>query len=867
MKFDQDKTSNHSRPILPIKKKEAILGWLWNFFFSNLPADYDIETLRKIFLSNLLIFFGSFVLIILGLIEFIIQDYFLCAVNLSVFFCLVCFYIYLKKTRNYYPVTLAGTIISGGFFLFLIAYGGMGNTAYVWSFTYPLFAIFLMGSRTGTFFSLGFLMMACIIFAAGGKIDMVAIYSPFLKIRFIAAYFTMYLLALSMEKTREVVLDRFENVQAEIEKTVKKLEAVNAALHESDRQYRQIFESIQDVFYRTGLNGEILVISPSVKAAIGYEPSEMIGRSVLEFYSDPIERDRLVNELITSGHVTNYELMFKAKNGRDIVSSISARAVYNDDGKPDGFAGVIRDITERKLEAKALQKSEERFSLLADNMTDNLWTFDLATMRYTYFSPSMNNIFGYSMKEALKLKMEDFLTPPYYEMAMNILANEMQEAMNYYDPSRSRVLELEQLRKDGSIVWTEVSVRFMYDHEKRPVSLMGVTRDVSERKRLQEQLHKSQKMESLGLLAGGVAHDLNNVLSGIVSYPELLLMGLPEDSKLRKPLQTMRESGLRAAAIVQDLLTMARGVATANEPLKLNDLVDEYLSSPEYGMLTQYHSSVHLKTSLDADLLNISGSSVHIRKVIMNLVSNAAEAIRESGNIVISTENRYLDSPLKGCNEINKGEYVVLSVADDGTGISSEDLDRIFEPFYTKKKMGRSGTGLGLSVVWNVMQDHNGYIDVKTGGQGTAFELYFPVTRDALLKKDVQVSITDYMGNGETVLVVDDVASQREISCRILDILGYRSVSVASGEAAVAYLKENAVDLLLLDMIMDPGINGHETYERIIKNHPGQKAIIVSGFSETEDVQKAQALGAGQYIKKPLTLEKIGLAVKEELKK
>jgi CheY-like chemotaxis protein len=181
--------------------------------------------------------------------------------------------------------------------------------------------------------------------------------------------------------------------------------------------------------------------------------------------------------------------------------------------------------------------------------------------------------------------------------------------------------------------------------------------------------------------------------------------------------------------------------------------------------------------------------------------------------------------------------------------------------------MGRSGTGLGLSVVWNVMQDHNGYIDVKTGGQGTAFELYFPVTRDALLKKDVQVSITDYMGNGETVLVVDDVASQREISCRILDILGYRSVSVASGEAAVAYLKENAVDLLLLDMIMDPGINGHETYERIIKNHPGQKAIIVSGFSETEDVQKAQALGAGQYIKKPLTLEKIGLAVKEELKK
>jgi len=762
---------------------------------------------------------------------------------------------------------LAGTALSGVFFLFLLAYGGMGNTAYVWSFTYPLFAIFLMGSRRGTFFSLAFLVMACIIFAAGGKMDMIAVYSPYLEIRFIAAYFTMYLLALSMEKTREIVLERFENIRTEMEKAAEKLETANAALHETDMQYRQIFESIQDVYYRCKLDGEIVIVSPSIKAAAGYDPQEMIGRSVLEFYSNPAERDGIVNELITSGHVANYELMFKAKNGREIISSLTARLICDDDGKPDGFAGVIRDITERKRESEALRASQERYRLLAENMIDNLWTFDLAAMRYTYFSPSIKHIFGYSMEEALKLTLEDFLTPPYYEMAMNVLAVELQEAMTYYDPSRSRVLELEQVRKGGSIVWTEVSVRFIYDREKRPVSLLGVTRDISERKRLQDQLHKSQKMESLGLLAGGVAHDLNNVLSGIVSYPELLLMGLPEDSKLRKPLQTMRESGLRAAAIVQDLLTMARGVATANEPLELNDLVDEYLNSPEYAMLAQYHPNVHLTTSLDAGLLNISASSVHIRKVIMNLVSNAAEAIQGSGNIVISTENRYLDRPLKGCNEINKGEYVVLSVADDGTGISPEDLDRIFEPFYTKKKMGRSGTGLGLSVVWNVMQDHNGYIDVKTGEQGTAFDLYFPITRDALLKKEAQVSVMDYTGNGETVLVVDDVASQREISCRILDILGYRSLSVASGEAAVAYLKENAVDLLLLDMIMDPGINGHETYERISKNHPGQKAIIVSGFSETDDVRKTQALGAGKYIKKPLTLEKIGLAVKEELKK
>jgi CheY-like chemotaxis protein len=229
------------------------------------------------------------------------------------------------------------------------------------------------------------------------------------------------------------------------------------------------------------------------------------------------------------------------------------------------------------------------------------------------------------------------------------------------------------------------------------------------------------------------------------------------------------------------------------------------------------------------------------------------------------TENRYIDKPLKGYDDVSIGEYTVLSVCDDGLGISPDDLERIFEPFYTKKVMGSSGSGLGLSVVWNVMQDHKGYIDVTTGKSGTTFELYFPITRDEIWKKDIPLSIDHYKGNGESILVVDDVESQREISCRMLDTLGYKCHAVSSGEEAVDWLKKNTVDLLLLDMIMDPGINGRETYERVIKIHPKQKAIIVSGFSETEDVKKAQKLGAGNYVKKPLTLEKIGIAIKEEL--
>ena len=381
----------------------------------------------------------------------------------------------------------------------------------------------------------------------------------------------------------------------------------------------------------------------------------------------------------------------------------------------------------------------------------------------------------------------------------------------------------------------------------------------------EDRLARSEKMKALGLLAGGVAHDLNNVLAGIVSYPDLLLLDLPQGSNLRKPIETMKESGHRAAAIVQDLLTIARGVATTREPLHLNEIVRDYLASPELAKLKKYYPAVSVQTDLDQELLNISGSPVHIRKVLMNLVANATEAIEGIGHVGIATRNVYVDQPLSGYDHVNVGEYAVLSVTDDGPGISTDDLQRIFEPFYTKKIMGRSGTGLGLAVVWNVVQDHKGYIDVTTDANRTTFKLYLPITREPLSRRPLARRIIDYQGDGESILVVDDIPSQREITSKMLDTLGYRTEAVSSGEAAVEYLKSRSVDLVLLDMIMDPGINGRETYARIIKMHPRQKALLVSGFAETGEVKAAQKLGAGEYIRKPITLEKIGRAVKEAL--
>ncbi len=532
---------------------------------------------------------------------------------------------------------------------------------------------------------------------------------------------------------------------------------------------------------------------------------------------------------------------------------------------------ILKEETKRKSAEAALSKSEQKYRLLADNVIDMIWTLNIKDQRITYISPAVKKIRGFTPEEVMSQSLEEILTPDSRERVMRVLAEEL-DSNGDSDPDRSVIMEIEQFKKDGGTVWTEIMASFVRDEQNNPIEVLGVARDITERmltqkalRESEEKLARSKKMESLGLLAGGVAHDLNNVLSGIVSYPDLLLMDLPADSKLKKPIETIQESGKRAAAIVQDLLTVARGVAIAKQALNINELVDTYLHSPESQKLKQFYPEIEVKTRLEKGLFNILGSDVHISKMLMNLVSNAAEAIGGGGTITIATMNRYVDQPIKGYNEVSIGEYVVLSVSDDGPGIFADDLERIFEPFYTKKVMGRSGTGLGLAVVWNIVVDHKGYIDVETGRDGTVFELYFPVTREAKSEQEKPINLNNIKGNGEKVLVVDDIESQREIACMMLATLGYQTGAVASGEEAVEYMRENTADLILLDMIMDPGINGRETFQRIIKMQPHQKAIIVSGFAVTDDVKAAQKLGAGKYIKKPYTIEELGLAVKKEL--
>ncbi|MCI5143148.1 MAG: response regulator, partial [Candidatus Electrothrix sp. ATG1] len=411
------------------------------------------------------------------------------------------------------------------------------------------------------------------------------------------------------------------------------------------------------------------------------------------------------------------------------------------------------------------------------------------------------------------------------------------------------------------------------DDDGTPLRMAGTLTDINDRKqeeeqrkKLEKELHQSQRLESIGLLAGGVAHDLNNILSGIIGYPELLLLDLPQESKLREPIEAIHESGQRAAAVVADLLTVARGAASTREVHSLNNLVLEYLRSPECEKLKALYPNITFRHQLEAAQPAALCSPVHVKKCLMNLVTNAAEAlgVYAEGTVILTTLNQFVDGPTN-THHMEKGEYVVLNVQDNGPGIPQKDLEHIFEPFYTKKIMGRSGTGLGLTVVWNTMRDHKGRVFVESSHEGTCFQLYFLQCEGVEADQGEEEGKEKFTGNNEHILVVDDESQLRDIASRMLKALGYRVDSVGSGELAVEFVRKNPVDLIVIDMLMDPGMNGRQTYEEILQLYPGQKAVIASGFSESDDVKAALNNGANGFIKKPYSMEQLGQAVKNAL--
>lgn len=405
----------------------------------------------------------------------------------------------------------------------------------------------------------------------------------------------------------------------------------------------------------------------------------------------------------------------------------------------------------------------------------------------------------------------------------------------------------------------------LQDGKVEGLRILGV--DLSERIELEKQLEKDRRIKELGMMAGGVAHDLNNILSGVVGYADLLLLNSPATSNTTNMVHDIKKAGMQASEVVENLLMVVRGGSIVREEADLVQLVDAYFDSPDFQRLKKEKQDITFTININIKRASLLCSPIQIRKILMNIIINATEAIDNRGSIQFTICTKDLPQRVSCINgDIAPGRYACLSFEDNGVGIAPAMRDKIFEPFYSNKKIGTSGTGLGMSLVWNAVDDHQGGLILRHLNPGTLIEIYLPLSETSSLEtEDISEGTAIPHGSGETLLIVDDDPRQCFLGTTILSSLEYHVQSVSSGEEALNYLEHNKADLLVLDMLLGDGIDGGATYNEACKIDPQQKAIIVSAFADREDVAQVLHNGAHTLVHKPYTIEQIARAVHDAL--
>jgi PAS domain S-box-containing protein len=624
----------------------------------------------------------------------------------------------------------------------------------------------------------------------------------------------------------------------------------------------QLFESAPEAIVVVSVDGKIIKVNNGFNKLFGFTSVEANNKYIDELIAPEFlmgEANSLSNR-VSSGEICSCETKRKHKNGELIDVSILATPIRIKGGQVAIYA-IYRDIRDRKNAESELKQSEEKFRTLFEEIDDGIILID--THENIYFSnPAASNILEYDSQTLASKKLLDIFNSEDIEI--------IKKRMSDCTGKSGNRIEVDLDRFDGNSKNLLISISSLTDERNEINGYIFVLNDItemkkaeSEKKILMDRLVNAQRMESLGVLAGGVAHDLNNILGPLIAYPDMIRATLPPGDPIADKIIKIQHSAEKAADIVKDLLTMARRGRYEMKTININNIIKSYLDSPTYLKLVT-NNNVNVNIDLDDNIPNISGSESHLYKVIMNLIQNAFEAIDRSGEISVITECKNLEKLPNGFDDIEIGKYIICTIKDSGIGIKKKDIDRIFEPFYSNKKLSNSGSGLGLSVVYSVVKDHSGYIDVISNvNNGTTFYLYFPVVSTEMIRQSAK-TIIDVRGN-EKILIIDDIYEQRELAETVLKGLGYKTESVENGEKAISFLLKNKVDLVIIDMIMEPGLNGLETYKEIIKIYPRQKAIIVSGFSETDSVKEALKLGVGKFLSKPYTMQKLGKAIREVL--
>jgi two-component system sensor histidine kinase EvgS len=538
--------------------------------------------------------------------------------------------------------------------------------------------------------------------------------------------------------------------------------------------------------------------------------------------------------------------------------------VIDPSGDFDLVVEHVRDVTERKLAEEARRDSEEQFKVMFETVSIGMTQSDPRTRRWLRVNRKMCEITGYSLDEMLSKGVTEITHPEDLERESETFQNVISGKSNDYR------LENRYIRKDGTTVWVNVNMTLIRDLNGQPVRTMATIEDITDRKRaeeekarLQDQLLQAQKMESIGRLAGGVAHDFNNMLGVIIGRAEMALQQDVPTDKLRRNLHEILKAGLRSAELTRQLLAFARKQIAVPKILDLNDTISSMLK-----MLRRLiGEDIELLWAPELDLWKVKMDPSQVDQILANLAVNSRDAISGVGAITMRTENVAIDDSIRAeTPEFIPGEYVLLTVSDTGAGMSKEVCENIFEPFFTTKEVGK-GTGLGLSTVYGIVKQNDGFVYVASEpGKGTTFKIYLPRLEVQTAQAPSEDAAGKHPTGTETILLVEDDEAILNLSRVILENLGYTVIAASAPEQAINLVEDHPGDihLLITDVVM-PGMNGRELAERLCAIRPNLKRLYMSGYT-ADLIAHRGILDAGvNFIQKPFGSDELAARVREVL--
>jgi|GEM_PF-689847 len=644
-----------------------------------------------------------------------------------------------------------------------------------------------------------------------------------------------------------------------------------ADLEASERNYREIFNSTYEaIFLHDAATGNILDVNEAMCRLFGYSSKEEVLKLNLEVLTPRGDSIHTLQEALhrIQRAVTEdsqvFEWLARKKNGEDFWVEVSLRC--SEIGGQGRILAVVRDISDRKRAEAALLESEKRYRLIANNVADVIWVLDAETQRFTYVSPSVIKTRGFTTEEIINSPLESALSKESLKR-MSIL---MTDRVAKSQPGTSFIDEVEQPCKDGSFVQTEITTTFLLN-EKGKLEIIGISRDISERKhaeaeraQLQEQLTQVHKMESIGRLAGGVAHDFNNMLQAILGNVALSLLDLPANSPLRENLEEIEKCAQRSADLTRQLLAFARKQTVVPQELDLNKTVAGMIKMLR-RLITE---DIELVWTPGQGPLPIKIDPSQLDQILANLCVNARDAIGNMGKITIETSKVTFDNTtIKAHPGMPFGNYVLLSISDTGCGMDKQVIEHLFEPFYTTKNIGQ-GTGLGLATVYGIVNQNKGAISVQSvPGKGSVFKIFFPWFNPKNAKKKKEIINISACGGFETILLVEDEPVILMLGKRALESLGYTVLIANTPSQAIQIAGEHIgkIQLLITDVVM-PEMNGRDLAQALSERDATiNKCLFMSGY--TADVIASHGILDENihFIQKPFTVENLAQKVREAL--